>query len=248
MLVAPVIGPTLGSRRPAGPDVEESKGVKTELTDPSNTRFDTELASLTELADQVISRANAQARTGSSDRVLVAIAGPPGSGKSTTADELVDLLNKRTPGSAAVLPMDGYHYDDLVLEQRGHIARKGSPHTFDVAGFAHMLGRLRVNDEAEVAVPVFDRSIEIARAGARIIPQSVTYLVVEGNYLLLDVVPWNDLARFFDLTVFIDVPEDEARMMTYENADNLFKWETPDPTEDLDTLIDYDAKNAHFTM
>ena len=35
------------------------------------------------------------------------------------------------------------------------------------------------------------------------------FLVVEGNYLLLDQAPWADLAPFFDLTVLITVPEAE---------------------------------------
>lgn len=139
-------------------------------------------------------------------RHLTAIAGAPGSGKSTLADKLVEALNAATPGSAAVLPMDGYHYDDTVLNARGWRPRKGAPHTFDVAGFAHMLSRMRTNRDPEIAVPVFDRSIEIARAGARLIPQSVRHIIVEGNYLLLNQSPWDELTAQFDLTVFLDVP------------------------------------------
>lgn len=92
-----------------------------------------------------------------SARRLVAIAGAPGSGKSTLTDSLVAHLNAPRPGIAAVLPMDGYHFDDRVLVPRGLLPRKGSPETFDVAGFRHMLKRLSEDDEEEVAVPVFDR-------------------------------------------------------------------------------------------
>ena len=139
-------------------------------------------------------------------RYLTAIAGAPGSGKSTLAEKLADALNADTPGSAAVLPMDGYHYDDSVLNDRGWRPRKGAPHTFDVSGFSHMLTRMRANQEPEIAVPVFDRSIEIARAGARLIPRSVRHIIVEGNYLLLNQPPWDGLAAQFDLTVFLEVP------------------------------------------
>jgi pantothenate kinase len=141
------------------------------------------------------------------DRLLIAVAGPPGAGKSTLADALVERLNAGSPGSAEVLPMDGYHYDDIVLSARGLRPRKGAPETFDVGGLAHMLARLRRNEEPEIAVPVFDRSIEIARAGARLIPRTIRRLVVEGNYLLLDQAPWSQLHRHFDLTVMIAVPE-----------------------------------------
>ncbi len=136
-------------------------------------------------------------------RCIVAIAGPPGSGKSTFAEKLDADLNARSGGTAAILPMDGYHFDDMVLVPRGLRSRKGAPETFDVTGLAHMISRLRDNTEPEIAVPVFDRSIEIARAGARLISRSVRTVIVEGNYLLLDQLPWNALN--FDISAMIDV-------------------------------------------
>ena len=159
---------------------------------------------LNELADIIAAR-------GARSRSLTAIAGAPGSGKSTLAEVLAERLNQRDFGSAAVLPMDGFHYDDMILVPRGWRARKGAPHTFDVAGLGVMLSRLRADAEAEIAVPVFDREIEIARAGARMISHGVRHLIVEGNYLLLADAPWNDLHALFDTTVLIDVPEDELR-------------------------------------
>lgn len=141
-------------------------------------------------------------------RRLVAIAGAPGSGKSTLADDLVARLNRRAPGSAAVIPMDGFHLDDGLLKARGTLSRKGAPHTFDVGGLAAMLRRLRANEEDEIIVPLFDRKLEISRAGARSIPRAVPLLVVEGNYLLLDEPGWRDLRAIFDLTISLDVPFD----------------------------------------
>lgn len=144
-------------------------------------------------------------------RSLIALVGAPGSGKSTLAEALEARLDRAAPGSAAILPMDGYHYDDAVLNARGLRLRKGAPETFDVAGLYHMLERLKRNDEAEVAVPVFDRTLEISRAGARMIPQGVRHLIVEGNYLLLDQAPWNRLRPLFDLTIAVTVPEPVLR-------------------------------------
>lgn len=142
-------------------------------------------------------------------RHLVAVAGAPASGKSGLARRIVAAINQETPGRAAVLPMDGYHFDDRVLKARGHRRRKGAPHTFDVDGLRHMLARLRKNEEAEIAIPLFDRKIETARAGAALIPQGADLVVVEGNYLLLDQPPWDTLVPFFDLTVLLEVPEAE---------------------------------------
>lgn len=144
-------------------------------------------------------RAKAQAQ----GRFLTALAGPPGAGKSTLAADLVAALGQ----GAKAVPMDGFHYDDAVLIARGARARKGAPDTFDVAGFRHLLTRLR--NEDEVAIPLFDRDLEISRAGADIVGPDDRILIVEGNYLLLNEAPWPNLAPLFDLTIWIDVPEAE---------------------------------------
>jgi pantothenate kinase len=150
-----------------------------------------------ELAELIRLRANGQGR------FLIALAGPPGAGKSTLAAELVAALGE----GAKAVPMDGFHYDDRVLIARGARNRKGAPDTFDVQGFLHLLRRLRSEDE--VAIPLFDRNLEISRAGADIVTKADRLLVVEGNYLLLNEAPWPELAPLFDLTVWIDVPESE---------------------------------------
>jgi pantothenate kinase len=154
---------------------------------------------------------SAMQRIGISERAIIAVAGPPGSGKSTLAARIVDELNSAESGSAAVLGMDGFHFDDLVLVERGLRARKGAPETFDVAGLEHLLSRIRHNAELEIAVPVFDRAIEISRAGALIIPRSTRFVIVEGNYLLLKQLPWPNLWRYYDMTVFLDVDDGVLR-------------------------------------
>ena len=148
-------------------------------------------------------------RTQGAARRLIAIAGPPGSGKSTIAERLCRNLNQHAPSFACLLAMDGFHFDDRLLEARGMRARKGAPDTFDVGGLVAMLDRLRADDGSEIVVPVFDRSLEIARAGAEIIPAATRIVIVEGNYLLLDdpaYPAWACLASRFDVTVMLDVP------------------------------------------
>lgn len=144
-------------------------------------------------------------RAGKARRVVIAIAGAPGSGKSTVAEQLRMLLPE---GRAAVVPMDGFHYDDKVLSQLGLSSRKGAPETFDFGGFESLLSRLRSGDE-RIAIPLFDRHIETARAGARLVEPEVRFVLVEGNYLLLDEPPWTRLTALFDMTVFLEVPRDE---------------------------------------
>lgn len=139
-------------------------------------------------------------------RTFLAIAGAPGSGKSTTVETLHDRLNAARPGLTAILPMDGFHYDDAVLHAMNRRPWKGAPDTFDVGGLASVLARLRAAD-ATVAVPVFDRDLEISRGSARLIDTQARLILVEGNYLLLDQAPWDQLAPLFDKTVMIAVPE-----------------------------------------
>lgn len=144
-------------------------------------------------------------KAGHKPRFVVAIAGPPGSGKSTLAERLVALF---PDDSAAVVPMDGFHFDDRVLIAQGIRNRKGAPETFDYHGFEALIRRIRAN-ETDIAIPVFDRSVELSRAGAAVIAQSTRFVIVEGNYLLLDEDPWKRLDGLFDLSIYLDVPKDE---------------------------------------
>ncbi len=159
------------------------------------------------IAEDVLRRAEGRSR------FIVAIAGPPGAGKSTLADALCDALLARGE-TAAVLPMDGFHMDNGILEGRGLLPRKGAPETFDVRGFLDIVSAVRRGGQ-EVLVPVFDRSREIAIASARAIAPETRFILAEGNYLLLDEVPWTTLSKSFDVTIFVgpsvDVLEERLR-------------------------------------
>ncbi len=135
------------------------------------------------------------------NRVIVAIAGAPGSGKST----LVAELNKRLSDSV-VVPMDGFHLDNIILEERKLMPRKGSPASFDADGYIYLLKRIRGAEETAYA-PVFDRRLDLSKAAAIEILKETRIILTEGNYLLLDQAPWNNLAELFDLSVFLEVPE-----------------------------------------
>lgn len=134
-------------------------------------------------------------------RHLVALAGPPGAGKSTLAEQAAGHF----PG-ATVLPMDGYHLDNRLLAERGLLDRKGSPPSFDAAGFLSLLRRL--STEPEVIHPLFDRDRDLSIAGAGRVGPEHRLVLVEGNYLLLDQPVWRDLRPLFSLTVMVSAPRD----------------------------------------
>lgn len=154
-----------------------------------------------DLADDLIRRA------GTAQRFIVGVAGAPGSGKTTLADELCKTLLSRGE-RAVVVPMDGFHFDDIVLNSRGHRSRKGAHYTFDAPGFVHLIRRIK-SGEGEIAIPVFDRTIEMSRAAADVIDGTKRFIIVEGLYLLLKREPWSALKSLFDFSVFLDVPRAE---------------------------------------
>ncbi|MBB5516615.1 pantothenate kinase [Rubricella aquisinus] len=148
-------------------------------------------------------------------RVLVAIAGAPGSGKTTLADTLAQRLGPQ----AAVLPMDGFHLDNADLIPRGLLERKGAPETFDADGFIALIQRLRTEDD--VSYPTFDRSADRTVPNGGHIAADTRIVVIEGNYLLLTLPPWHALSALFDLTIRLDVDHAElekrliARWLSY---------------------------------
>jgi pantothenate kinase len=146
-------------------------------------------------------------QAGSSLRYMVAIAAPPGSGKTTIVEKIrAELI--ASGETAVVVPMDGFHFDDIVLNARGHRPRKGAPYTFDALGFEVLLKRIKTQ-ESDIAIPVFDRTMELSRAAADIISADTKFILVEGNYLLLKDQPWARLKSLFDFSIYMNVPVQE---------------------------------------
>ena len=137
-------------------------------------------------------------------RKLLGLTGPPGGGKSTLAQALLEAL----PGRAIVVPMDGFHLANAELARLGRADRKGAPDTFDSAGYVALLQRLKAQRAGEVVyAPEFHRDIEEAVAGAIAVPSQVPLVITEGNYLLLDDGPWRDVRPLLDEVWYVDVDD-----------------------------------------
>jgi pantothenate kinase len=101
--------------------------------------------------------------------------------------------------------MDGFHLDNEKLDQMGIRHIKGAPQTFDAEGFVELIQQIRL-DNGAVVIPEFNRKLDAVVLGDQSINPDHRIIVVEGNYLLLDESPWDQLKAMFDLSVML-VPE-----------------------------------------
>ncbi|WAX76485.1 nucleoside/nucleotide kinase family protein [Streptomyces sp. KMM 9044] len=158
--------------------------------------------------DDLLHRARSLGRDGR--RAVLGIAGSPGAGKSTLAGELVRALNGTGERWVAHVPMDGFHLADVELDRLGRRDRKGAPDTFDAAGYAALLGRLRGETYGDVVyAPGFERGLEQPLAGAVAVPPTARLVVTEGNYLLLETGAWARVRAQLDEVWFCELGEEE---------------------------------------
>jgi pantothenate kinase len=128
---------------------------------------------------------------------LIAIAGVPGSGKTT----LCKALHQQMPGSI-IVPADGYHIPKAQLDEEG-LRRRGLPRTFDKAACRRDLVQLKTNREGKF--PAFEHEEQDPRYNAIDVTRDHQPVIVEGLYLLMR--DWQ-LEPLFDLKVFLDCPLD----------------------------------------
>ncbi|KAF2966289.1 hypothetical protein GQX73_g7285 [Xylaria multiplex] len=153
-------------------------------------------------------------------RILIAFAGPPGSGKSTIAAHVVEQINMTAQRAiAASLPMDGFHYtraqlDTLPNSVKAH-AQRGASWTFDANGVVGLIKILSASrhdaDPVTVLAPSFDHSIKDPVADSIRIGPEIQIIIIEGNWLLLDREPWMQIPKYVDDTWFVDVDVSLAR-------------------------------------
>ncbi|CAG8961356.1 hypothetical protein HYFRA_00013817 [Hymenoscyphus fraxineus] len=154
-------------------------------------------------------------------RVLVVLAGPPGSGKTTIADHVVQRLNSTTNATeplAVVLPMDGFHLPrstlDVLPNKAEAYARRGANWTFDGLGvlkLVKVLSESRTRTSDTILAPSFDHAAKDSVANGIVISPNIKFVILEGNYLLLNEDPWSQINKLVDDTWFVDVDPDLAR-------------------------------------
>jgi pantothenate kinase len=136
-------------------------------------------------------------------RTILGIAGAPGSGKSTFAEWIRQQFG---PGLAVVVPMDGFHLGNAIIDGTPLRQRKGAIDTFDAGGYLSMLRRLVRRDEPVVYAPEFRRTLDEPVAASIAIPADVPLVITEGNYLLAEQEPWKEVRAQLNEAWFVDTP------------------------------------------
>ena len=163
------------------------------------------LSSILQVAQEVI------VRSASQQRIMVAVCGAPGAGKTTFSSELQRYLISGKPSlSTQTIAMDGFHFDNGILAKNGLLSIKGAPQTFDVKAFEDLL-KSTANHQQDLWAPEFDRDTETVIHKAFCIKKESQVILVEGNYLLLNQPSWAHLKEYFDLSIFIEVAQLELQ-------------------------------------
>jgi len=153
---------------------------------------------------------------GRGDRVVVALVGEPGSGKSTVSAAVAAGL-AATGLRTVVVPMDGFHLAGSALARLGRTDRKGALDTFDAAGYVALLRRLvdpaaTTSGADPVWAPEYVRDgVEESLAGAIEVGPEVDCVVTEGLWLLVDEGPWRAVRDLVDETWAVRLDDDERR-------------------------------------
>jgi len=154
---------------------------------------------LEHITETILSKINVN----TSNRFIVGVAGGPGSGKSTFAVRLKEIINSKAKSSLAqIFPMDGFHRKNSELEKSGLLSVKGAPETFDVEGYLLILKRIKLGENLEA--PIYSRKTHDVIDNALPIEPHHKIIITEGNYLFADMEGWCEIKDIIDLKIYIN--------------------------------------------
>lgn len=150
-------------------------------------------------------------------RVIVYLAAPPGTGK-TTLSLFLEQLSKEHEDITDIqcIGLDGFHhYQQYLTTHRGVVYGKdvmlvdvkGAPETYDFEKLRRKILELKKGD---TMWPVYDRQ-NLHDVVEDQIHVTGDIVLIEGNWLLLKDKGWNGLKDLCDYCIFIDTKEEYVR-------------------------------------
>jgi len=174
---------------------------------------------------------------------MIGVCGIPGSGKSTSAEILAEILHDT---GACIFPADGYHFSRADLEAFENpldaLYRRGAPDTFDAGSLVRDLNEIRYGKTARVELPGFDHAVGDPSPGQHVFHRQENRVVIcEGLYLLHGSDGWDQVRDLFDYTVFVQADVDKC-MQRLKIRNRVIPGYTP---EEIDVRVDaVDRENA----
>jgi len=144
---------------------------------------------------------------------IIALAGSVAAGKSTTARVLQALLARwQSHPRVALVPTDGFLFPNAVLEERGLLARKGFPESYDLARLLNFLADVK-SGKAQVEAPVYSHLVYDVLPDQTLTIDKPDIAIVEGLNVLQpaklpkdgEAIPF--VSDFFDFSIYIDAAE-----------------------------------------
>jgi type I pantothenate kinase len=153
---------------------------------------------------------------------VIAVAGSVAVGKSTTARILQALL-ARWPDHPRVdlITTDGFLHPNAVLEERGLMARKGFPESYDQRRLVDFMAAIKSGADA-VAAPVYSHVAYDIVPGEEQVVRRADVVIVEGlNVLQTGATgagrpPALFVSDFFDFSIYVDAVESDVEQWYVE--------------------------------
>ncbi len=141
---------------------------------------------------------------------VIGVAGSVAVGKSTTARVLREML-ARWPDTPRVelVTTDGFLYPNAVLEERGLMARKGFPESYDRRALMRFVAEVK-SGAAQVRAPKYDHLTYDILADDEVVVHRPDVLIIEGLNVLQPARVDEDgrsalaVSDFFDFSVYVD--------------------------------------------
>ncbi len=173
---------------------------------------------------------------------IIAVAGSVAVGKSTTARVLQALIRQwpQHPRTELVTT-DNFLYPNAVLEERGLMARKGFPESYDRRALLRFVQQVRAG-APEVSAPVYSHMAYDILPGHWQVVQRPDVMILEGiNVLQSAPAGVLTVSDFFDFSVYVDARTDDIQRWFLTRLHALRATALADPDSPVRRLTEVSA-------